>query len=456
MNEKSCTNSLRRSLSSDSGMALAVVMLMSVILFLLATTVLSMVAYRGNQTTAVAERNKAMHLADAGINQYLYQLGENYDYWQSHGVLGPVEMEDGHWTVTPSTTPSGSVVLTSVGTLNDGYSRTVRATVSFPTWGKYIVMVDQGPYSIGSGATFYGDVRCNEGISNSGVITGMAIAGPGASCTYGTSYAVNYPGGHKNNQPRVDFTQLTNDLAAMKVSAQASGAYYGSSGALGYSIVLNGPQATIYKVTAVEKRATAPSSPGPTADSRQLGTLTQTLVGTAAIPSDGVFFFDDDVWVTGNYSAAVTIATNETIWCPGNLVPTVAGATVTCGLVAQKDVLFPFWYQSMPNDQIVQAALLSQTAGVGPDNPTTSELLTWTWTKNTTTGVWYWKSSNYNAPNKHSVTIKGARAMVQMIGFSSGYDFRYFDKDPILANNPPPLYPRLPGEALGIGSWQEM
>jgi hypothetical protein len=445
MNARSQTTPIRRMLENDSGFALAVVMLMSAILFLLATSVLMLVTYRTNQTTASAERNQAMHVADAGINQYAYQLSKQYDYWKTHETLGPTAMDGGTWTVTRSTTPSGAVQLTSVGTLANGSSRTVKATVSFPNWAKYIVLVDQGPYSIGAGAVFDGDIRCNGNISNSGVIKGMAYAG--GTCAYGTSYAVNYPGGHINGADPVDFTKLTNDFAAMKASAQNSGSYYAASGALGYNVVLNGPQATIYKVTNVETHASVATTNVP------IGTLTQTLVGTAAIPGDGVFFFDDDVWVSGNYSAGVTIASSKTIWCPGNLVPTVSGANTTCGLVAQLEVLFPYWYETMPNDQIVQAALLSQTMGVGPDAP--SGLKKWTWTKNVSTGVWSWVSSTYTPPYKNSVTLKGARAMKVMIGFSAGYTTRNFDKDPVLANNPPPLYPKLAGGGLKIDTWSE-
>ena len=380
MNERSSTNPIRQALASDSGMALAVVMLMSAVLFLLATTLLMLVTYRGNQTTAVAERNQAMHLADAGINQYAYQLSRQYDYWKTHETLGPTQMDGGEWTVTRSTTASGAVVLTSVGTLPSGRSRTVKATISFPNWAKYIVLVDKGPYSIGAGATFDGDIFCNGNISNSGVIKGKAEAG--GTCSYGTSYAVNYPGGYANGVDKVDFSKLSNDLAAMKASAQGSGAYYAASGALGYNVVFNGPQATIYRVTNVEKHASVATTNVP------IGTLTQTLIGTAAIPSDGVFFFDDDVWVSGNYSAGVTVASSKNIWCPANLVPTNANSNATCGLVAQLEVLFPYWYETMPDNQIVQAALLSLTAGVGPDAP--SGLLTWTWKRNTTTGVWSW------------------------------------------------------------------
>ena len=96
-------------LASDSGMALAVVMLMSSILFLLATTVLLLVTYREKQTAAVTERDQSMHIADAGLNEYVYQLSQQYDYWKTHSTLGPTEMKGGEWTVTRSTSASGTL-----------------------------------------------------------------------------------------------------------------------------------------------------------------------------------------------------------------------------------------------------------------------------------------------------------------------------------------------------------
>ncbi len=119
----------------------------------------------------------------------------------------------------------------------------------------------------------------------------------------------------------------------------------------------------------------------------------------------------------------------------------------------------------MPQNQVVQAALLSQSGGVGPSDGTdaTSGGLTplkWTWTKTSNNplpnGTWGWKSQQPTiAPLKASVTIKGARAMKRMLGFAAGYTVRNFDKDPVLAANPPPLYPKLPGKNLGVSTWAE-
>ncbi len=472
MNAEARSSKLKRLMADDSGIALAVVMFVSVILFILASAILLLVEYRSSQSQRIIQRDKAVHIADAGLNQYMYQLSKEYTFYSTEGTLGPVAVDGGSYTVVPSLNASGSLILTSVGTLTNGYSRTVKAAVTFPGWNDFIVLVDEGPYSIGAGATFYGKIHCNGGISNSGVVTGLATAGPGKSCTWSTSKAVNYPGGCLNNQDAVNFAALTNDLAAMKVSAQNAGAYYAASGQKGYNVILNGTSATIYKISKINTKASVAESLTP------YGTLTQTALGTVAIPGDGVFFFDDYVWVSGNYGAKVTVASSKGIVVSQNLVQTVSGSNATCGLVCTEDILFPWWYDTMPDNQIVQAALLSQNGGVGPSDGTYGSdgtpgpsgaadftaggatLLKWTWTKTSNSplpnGTWEWKSSTFTPTNKKSsVTLKGARAMRRMLGFSSGYDVRNFDKDPVLAANPPPLYPRLPGKQLGMSTWTE-
>ena len=439
-------------LVSDSGMALAVVMLMSVILFLLAETAVMLPTYRALESGNAARLNTSRQLAEVGINEYMEQLRRSYSFYKTNPAYptdGPRYTSDGgSWRVFESTTPSGTVKLKAISRLPNGTVRVLESYVRFPSWAKYIVLVDKGPYSIGTGATFYGDVHCNEGISNSGVITGEASTVSPYTCSWGTSKAVNYPGGIDNNVDKKDFNAVATDLAAMKTSAQTNSSYYGAlgTGYLGYSCEINGAQATVYKITAVNKNQ---PRTGVTPADPLIGTLTKTLVGTVIIPAEGVLYFDDDVWVTGTYGVAVTVASSGTIYCPANLVPANNVDNLTCGLVAEGQILFPWWYDTMPDNQLVQAALLSRTAGVGPDAPSGLKKY------NTSTKGWTDTLTLTTSDYKSSVTIKGARAMVQMIGFSSGYTIRNFDKDPVLANNPPPLYPKLPGDGLMVSTWTE-
>ncbi len=170
------------------------------------------------------------------------------------------------------------------------------------------------------------------------------------------------------------------------------------------------------------------------------------------------------MWVTGNYSAEGHHCDEQERLCPGNLVPTVAGSTATCGLVARGDILFPYWYEidARRTRSCRPRCCLRRVASVRDGTPTTSGGLTSAEVDvdedlehSAPTGTWVWKSSNYVPPLKDSVTIKGARAMKRMLGFSTGYNVRNFDKDPVLAANPPPLYPKLPGKNLGVSTWAE-
>jgi hypothetical protein len=475
-------------------MALAVVMLMASILFLLATTVLMLTTYNAQQTTGVTKRNQAMQVAEAGLSEYLYVLNEDPSFWSKDGgVLGPTATAEGTWTVTPSTTPSGSVQLTAVGTLKNGTSRTVKADISFENWSKFIFLVD-GPLSIGANAVMDGDVHSNQGISNSGVVTGFASTISGYHCTAPNpnTFALGYPGsprpGYTDSADKVDFSQLTKDLGEMKTSAVGSGSYYGASGVKGYDVILNGPQVTIYKVSDVETQKprvkTYPDDPAVINDP-PLGTLTytpSTPVAVAAVPYDGVFYFDDDVWVSGNYSAGITIVSSKNIWCRGNILPSVAGQTATCGLIASNYVLFPWWYATMPANHVVQAALLSQTGGVGQHSLGSQTYANWPTVnltqmihKRTGSGttskpyVYSWTvDTNYyappNVPLKPTATVKGSLGMVFSLGFTTvnnsnvqtaGYSSRSYQKDPILKANPPPRYPRLPGKGLQITTWSD-
>jgi hypothetical protein len=108
----------------------------------------------------------------------------------------------------------------------------------------------------------------------------------------------------------------------------------------------------------------------------------------------------------------------------------------------------------MPAEQTVQAATLCRDGGIGPDDG--SSLTYYKKTYNNTTHTWSaWVSTTDPTPAlKTRITLKGARAMKNMIGFSSGYTYRQFDMDPHLASNPPPKYPTIPG-GLHVQTWRE-
>lgn len=449
-------------LKDDSGIALATVVMVAAIMFILVTAVLTLVAYRETQTGAYTARTKAMHLADAGTNEYLYQLSQDYGYWKTATTLGPTQMQDGSWRVT-ATAPTGAdpLRLSSVGTLKDGTHRTISATVVFPTFADYVFVIDKSDLTIGSAAVIDGKVWCNMSIVNDGVITGLATAVNACSPVPSTTH---YPGDYRDKNHytgkapvALDFSQLTTDLNKQKQAANDAGTYYAASGTgfLGYEVIFSGPKADVYKISAINYKV-----PYTGQSTAVLGARTKTLVGSVVIPASGVMYFDDMVWVSGDYSANVTLASSKDIYMAGNFVPTSPTSNITAGIVTSGYIYFPYWCDSVPATHKVQCALLSQGAKIGTQ---------WTGTAagNADTlkydsGLKKWVSTTIS-PAVKVLDFDGSFGMVTQQGFvmgegqstSQGYASRSYSGDDRLTKNPPPLYPQIPGGDLRVNTWLE-
>ena len=83
----------------DAGVAMILVVGVTVILFLLTTTLLVVSGYLTTATQAEESRLKSVHIADAGLNAYLYELRRDPLYYVGHPVLGPTDQDDGRWIV---------------------------------------------------------------------------------------------------------------------------------------------------------------------------------------------------------------------------------------------------------------------------------------------------------------------------------------------------------------------
>lgn len=414
----------------DSGIAMTTVVEIAAILFMLVTALLVLTAHLTTVTQRQIATTKALHMADAGLNAYLYELRRNPTYYETMPVLGPVTLDDGTWivTATPDSGPGSPVQLEAVGVIESlDVTHTIYAEVRFPSYADYSVLVD-GPLDIGDDARFEGSVRCNGDVTNAGTITGDCIS---TRDVYDNARGIDpedgLPKGVRGeiieDADRVDFSQVTVDLNDMRTVAQASGTYYAASGTYGYQVVMSGTSCQISKVTG-----------GVTT-----GNLTTTMVGTVNVPPSGVLYFDDHVWVRGTYGTKVTIvagATGKNIYIHGDIVPTEAGRPFTCGLIAYNDVRVMSWYPVtawFPTNVTIQAAMLGQDGGVGADFKT--------------------------GYIRNSVTIIGSRAFSEQIGFISGtntgFRYRTYTYDPRLEIEPPPYYPRLRDGSLKVRTWYE-
>lgn len=405
-------------LRDDKGVTLATVMAVASIMFMLSTMLIILAGSLTTNARSQEGRTKALHAADAGLNAYLFELRRNPTYFVGSTTIGPTTLGDTIWTVT-ATPPVGSapLLLTATGSVPSlNTVRVVKATVRFPTYADYMFLAD-ADINIGSDAVIDGKVRTNGNLVNSGTITGESYA-------YGTITGAGSFGGTKHpNQAKVNFASVSTDMSAMKTVAIAASSYFASAtGQVGYQVLLQGSNAQIRKVTAVNSST---------------GALTTAAIKTIAIPSSGVIFFDQDVWLEGNYGAMVTVASSKNIYIPNNLVPTTSGALFTCGVVANQSVIVPTWYSAMPSVMNIEAALLAQTGTVYGDLKTG------------------YKKSKITILGSMAYSDYGYFAQYSGNTVTAGFNDREYTYAPRLDINPPPFYPQLRDGSLKISTWVE-
>jgi type II secretory pathway pseudopilin PulG len=435
------TGALRRMAGGDEGSAMLVVVAAMAILFILSTMLITLSVFQVTQAQREEQRMKALHIADAGLNAYLAQLRRDPTYGTTHPSMGPLTTPDGTWTVSVQTAV-GALVVTSVGQIVNGAGaqtqRTLVSRVVFPTYADYAILADDD-ISIGSDATFYGKVRSNGNIDNSGkVYADASKTTPGSLWAAGTitdetgsipkrpaQSSFIHP-----NQATVDFGQITGDMSSLQTAATASGTSFavlpGSS--LGYRVVLSGTTYSLYNVTGGNKYT---------------GNLTYSAITgqqNMAIPSSGVLYFNDDVWVEGTYNAMITVAASGDIMLTKDIGPTDPNSIFTCGLVAQSDVWIPIAYPTsqLATNITIQAAMVAITGQCGA----------------------YFDSGG---PLRNSATFIGSRAykvtsgLVQLSGSTevAGFSNRLYDYDERLDTYAPPKFPVIHDGTLKVTSWAE-
>ena len=427
----------------DDGMALATVMAISAVLFLLATT---LVMLSTQQTLSAAAKTLPT-------------------------VTG--KTADASWTVTAVPPGAGSAVtqLTSTGRIaaDDGgpaVTRIIKATVNPGSFADYMFLYNTD-LTLAADGLIRGRVWCNGSITNNGEITDYAYASGsvGGSGIYDKTPTPN--AGTK--------VFSTVDFATLKSIATTDGTYYsmgsayqfatqGAVGAnsnrythayLGYNVVLSGNGGTITKITSIST----------TSGAMGLDASTATNFTT---PPNGVLYFDDPIWVGGTYSAKLTIVEGDDIEDGTNNDPGMSGMNPTstaspepnnvnssvfiwknlvssdpsnadqvCGIVTKGDISLTSEYPTTvtPDRMTVQAAMLSTVGSIHADLKS---------------GV-----------TKAYLKILGARAQWETGGVqsgspvSSGYIDRDYWYDTNLDITTPPNFPPLGDGTLKVQQWVE-
>ncbi len=454
----------------------SVLVLLVVLIFTVSMVVLSILGYATMQLrvarTSVA-KEQALHIAEAGINYYQWRLAHYPDdYTDGNGgscspcgpylktyydtdnqqVLGQYEI-----TITPPSTGSTVVTITSTGATasNPNITRTVTTRYGIPSLAKFAFLTNSDAW-IGNTETVNGAFHTNGGVRFDG--TGNAPITSSKTTytcqpTFGCNPSQTKPGiwgaASQSTQsfwsfpvPNQNFAGMTTDLSEMKSDAQLAGMYLPPSATRGYSLVFNSNgTVTVYKVTSLRSHMTGYDVAGGT-HTEDLDYNARSLQFTQNIPSNGIIFVEDKVWVEGVVNGRVTVAaakfpynasTAPDIMIPNNITYLAKDGTHSLGLIAQRHVLVTYY---APTTLEINAALVAQNGSC--------------------------QRYNFSGNVKNSITLYGSLASFGTWTWSwingsgqvtSGYATTATTYDSNLLYAPPPSFP-LTDEGYVQLSWQ--
>lgn len=441
------------------------------------------------------QSEQAFHIAEAGIDYYRWHLAHDpQDFQDGTGVAGPYVHTYvnkggtviGYFSLNITPPAVGSTILTieSTGTIVDSptIQRTIQVQLGIPSWAQFAVVANEvnGMMRFGPGTEVFGPVHSNGGIRFDGLAHNIVSSAKSQfddpDHTGGEEFGVHthlgttdplppeavpsrtdvFEVGREFPVPAVDFTGLTEDLAQMKVDAEADGLYFANSGAQGYHIVLKTDDTfDLYMVNTLQA---APS--GCTNSQNQSGWSTwsisstsgsQTLLGNYPFPSNGLVFLEDHTWVDGQInSARLTIAAArfpedssqyKNIIVNNDITYTNHDGQDVVALIAQGNFNVGMYSE---DDLYIEAALIAQNGRVGRHyyRPPTSG-------NN--------RCSPYHVRTK--LTLNGMIATNVRYGFAytdgNGYATRSLNYDANLLYSPPPSFPLTSGE-YSILAWEEI
>lgn len=480
----------------------------------------------------IVKSQQAFNVAEAGLNYYMWHLNHNgTDYKDgkttpsspdaqlgygpyTHDYIDSNNVNEGTYTLWINPAGSGSTVVTvrSIGqAAGTNIKRTVEAKIGTPSFASYAVASDSalwfgntesadGPVTSNQGVRMDGPSNSTVSSANSTYVPPFALGGdgnshPGVWCNLTVTTPVNCTTRSKSSWiypvPQIDFNQVTSSLCTMKKVAFAANSATSSlasqanactqvpstrtssylprrassfSLTRGYLIKLNSDGTyNLYNVDAENDQATPYTS----------ALTLQSVASNISIPSSGVIFAEDNVWVLSNpsYHGRVTIgagrlasansSTYANVVIAGPLLYSAKNGTDAIGLVAQDSVIIaPYAPPSSGSFNFeIDAALLAENgeAWYPGSYRTNGNKCTRGWTSNNqqflfygsvaTRQTWTWTWLDGGSPC-------GDAAFDSTNGYISGIEHNTTQYDYNLEYAPPPSYPVTSG--YNILSWREI
>jgi hypothetical protein len=437
-----------------------------VVIFIFSMVMLAVLGYAASQLKVVrstVNREMAFQIAEAGVNYYQWRLAHYPDdFWDGNASTTPgpyvhdyidkdTNQKIGEFSLEITQPLVGSTIVNIASTGytmdNPAQKRTVNVRYGIPSLAKYALLTNTDVW-IGSSENISGEMHANGGIRFDG--TGNApistfkndypTPGPGYQCqTYhgcGPTWRPGIWGAAPTSTqafwqmsvPYSDFTSITsnfNDIEAL-ATGQAD---LPASTVFGYSLVFNSNATVdVYKVTALRSHVSG-TDVNNVVHTEDLDYLTRVFQYNMPMPTNGVIFVKDHVWVEGVVNGRVAVAatvysTNPAlqarILIPNNITYLAKDGNHSLGLIAEKDVLITYYAPSVLE---VNAAMIAQKGSAQVYNFSTPKTSITIYGSVASFGVWTWS------------WVNGAGTC------TSGYCNTYTTYDSNLLYAPPPSFP---------------
>ncbi len=485
MNKKTTNEKNRR--NNLNGFIAAYALVAAAVVTTLLTGLLVFVSVAQRRGSDEISRQQALQLAESGVYFYKWYLAHNLDgknaqqiraFWDSGTVYGTdspyvVEVVDndgnamGKYSLNV-TVPSVDSTIATVESTGWTYQhpeikKSVKVRFRRASWSEFSVLAND-EMRFGAGTNVQGPIHSNGGIRFDGVANNQVssavvsyidpdtgVTRPGVWTSQSDENAV-FLAGKKFPVPAVDFNGVTTDLALIKSEAISDGLYFAGDTYTkivcgwfwnhGWHWQCNSQEKPVagYHITLraddkIEKRLVY-SSGVTTFD-----ISSESSAEILNIPSNGLIFIEDNVWVDGTIDTArVTIASanlasdaiETNIYINNDIRYTHTDGQEVLGLIAENDISIGLYSE---NYLQIDAALLAQKGRVGRD---------------------YYGFSSYRSRN--TITVYGSIATNHRYGFAwtdgTGYANRNLIFDNNLLYTPPPFFPT--GTTYDLDLWEDL
>ena len=458
----------------QKGYLLVLILVFGAIFISMTTAFMGYVVTQHRSQTVNYNKERALNIAEAGLNYYKWYLSHNPDDTNNGtGLPGPYTViysdpEDGPIGTfsldIASSTACGDVYAVDITSTGNTYAepdvgRKVYGRYARPTVAEYAYIINSNVWA-GSDRTIVGPYHSNGGIRMDGANNSTVTSGQSSwSCnsSFGCSPTQTKDGvfGDGPNDDLwsfpsapINFTGLTVDLATMQNKAENGGGFYlGPSGKSGYHIIFKSDGT--FDVRLVKRKENEPNG---YAWGRQMNLIKSTqFIGNYPIPNAcAVIYVEDQVWLEGEVQGKVTIAAADvdTTGVDPSIIlnDNITYANASSGLlaIAEFDVLIGL---EVPDDMVLNGIFVAQNGHFGRNHYNTSMPNAW---------EVYIK--------RNSLTVNGTIVSNGRVGtkwvysngsYASGFNIRYNAYDRSLVTDPPPLTPEV-SDSYEFIEWREV